>query len=601
MTLGVPAALWGLLALPLLVLLYLLRVRRRDHPVSSILLWQRSAPVLAAFRPSRRIERSLLLLLQLVALAAVIVGLAQPGLVGGTVAGRDVVLVLDASLSMRARDVSPTRFERARQEALTLVARLQPGQRAAVVLAAPHPVVLTPLTGDRRAVAAALRGAEPWDAAGDVAGAVTLASVLGSGTDGRIVVWTDAARGPLPPMARVTYQVLGTSGDNVGITQLRVLRETPRSEALVRVDNWGSSATRTPLEVRLDNVLVYRGTLELPAGGTRAVVFPVSGAGVLHAHVVTRDALPEDDDATAVLASTPLPSVLLIGRGNSSLERVLRVLPIARAVETQTIDPSTWTRFDVVILDGVDPGPLPPGNYLSIGIVPPNLPVSASGTVAQPDIATWDREDPVLRFVDLSDVHIDRALSLAPEGGRILVAGQSPLVWEYEGNGVRMLLFGFALEDSDLPRHVAFPILIRNSLAWLGGGIGDVTVGDDVQLPAGSETAGTLVGPDGRRTDLHPTAGAFVLPPITRAGLYRFSTAAGTRTFAAAIGSAATAGIIRPGPAPEGAMAPQGSLLARGPGTVLVRVPLWPWLLLAGVIALVGEWALATRRHRGDV
>ena len=39
MTLGVPGALWGLLAIPFMVLLYLLRVRRREQFVSSVLLW----------------------------------------------------------------------------------------------------------------------------------------------------------------------------------------------------------------------------------------------------------------------------------------------------------------------------------------------------------------------------------------------------------------------------------------------------------------------------------------------------------------------------------------------------------------------------------
>jgi len=594
-TLGAPAALWGLAALPLLVVLYLLRVRRRDQPVSSILLWQRSAPALAAFRPSRRIERSLLLALQLFALAAMVVGLARPAVLGRAVAGRDVVLVLDASLSMRARDVAPTRFERARAEALAVARRLEPGQRAAVILAAPHPVVLASLTTDRGTVAAALRHAEPWDAAGDVDAAVTLAGAMaGSAADSRVFVWTDAARGAPPAAAGVIYHVLGTAADNAGIVAFRVLTDAVRPEALVRVANWSRGVRRIPLDVHLGDATVYHATLAVPAGGTATAVFPVRDAGVLHAHIVTHDVLPEDDDATALVASSPLGSVLLVGRGNPPLERALRVLPVARAVETATVDPAAWSAFDVVILDRIDPGPLPPGNYLVIGAVPPNLPATASGVAARPEIAAWDRQDPVLRFVDLRDVRIDRALQLAVEGGRVLVAGATPLVWEYTGRGVRAIVLGFALGDSDLPQHAAFPILIRNMLAWLSGAVDHVTIGDEVQVPAGAATAGSLTDPLGRRVDVRATDGAFVLPPFTRAGLYRFSTAAGTRTFAAEIG-APHAGMIRPGRAPA-------PLSAAGPaaGTVLVHVPLWPWLLLVGIAALLGEWALATRRRGGD-
>src|SRR5574341_2101232 len=76
--LAVPAALWGLLVLPLIVLLYMLRTRRLDLPVSSLMLWQRARKDLAARRPVRRFERSLLLLLQLLAASLLIFALARP-------------------------------------------------------------------------------------------------------------------------------------------------------------------------------------------------------------------------------------------------------------------------------------------------------------------------------------------------------------------------------------------------------------------------------------------------------------------------------------------------------------------------------------------
>ncbi len=600
MTFGAPAALWGLLALPLFVLLYLLRVRRREQSVSSILLWRRSAPSLAASRPSRRIERSLLLLLQLLAVACLVVGLARPAVIGRGVAGRDIVLVLDGSLSMQARDVAPTRFDRARAEALEVVSRLAPGQRAAVVLAAPHPLLLAALTDDRRALAGALRAAAPWDAQGDVAAAVTLGAAQQSSPGGQVLVWTDGARGALPSVAGVTYRIVGTSDDNVAIAEFRVLRDADGVRALVRVANDGGAARQVPLEVRLGDVVVYRRTVTVTPGDTWTTVFPVAGAGVLRARLDVHDLLPADDQATAVIDPTPLPSVLLVSRGSPYLEGMLRVLPVARAAETATVSPATWSRFGIVILDRVDVGTLPPGNYLAIGTVPSGLPVSASGVVSHPTVAAWDRDDPVLRFVDLSSVRIDRALALAPEGGRVLAEGAVPLVWAYDGGGVRIVILGFALEDSDLPLHVAFPILVQNSLAWLGGAIADARVGDDVEVPAGAAPAATLTDPGGGRAALRPVDGVFVLPPLVHAGLYRLSVPGGAdRVFAAQIG-APQASVIRPGPAPAGTSAAPVQGPAGVPQTVLVRVPLWPWLVAAAVAAVLAEWALATRRAGGD-
>lgn len=326
----------------------------------------------------------------------------------------------------------------------------------------------------------------------------------------------------------------------------------------------------------------------------------MAGAGVLRARLDVRDMLPEDDQATAVIDAAPLPAVLLVSRGNPYLEGMLRVLPVARAAETATVAPATWGRFGIVILDRVDIDALPPGNYLAIGTVPPGLPVSATGVVSHPTVASWDRDDPVLRFVDLSDVRVDRALTLAPEGGRVLASGPAPLLWAYDGGGVRIVMLAFALEDSDLPLHVAFPILMQNSLAWLGGAIADTRVGDDVQVPAGTASAATLTEPGGGHTALRPVDGVFVLPPLTRAGLYRLSVVGGAdRVFAAERGAPA-ASVIRPGGAPAGTAAAPVSGPAGVSDTALVRISLWPWLVVAALCAALGEWALATRRAGGD-
>ena len=603
MSFGTPAALWALLAVPVLVVLYLLRVRRREYVVSSVLLWVRSQPSWAAFRPSRRIERSLLLLLQIVAAAGLAAALAQPALLGWTAGSGDVVLVLDGSMSMRARDVPPTRFDRARAEARDVLARLGPGHRAALVLAAAHPLVLVPPTADRGRLEAALAQAQPWDVAGDVRGAVDLAAQLVPGGRGRILVWTDAARSSVPAFPNVTARVLGTADDNTGLVALRVLRDGETVQALVRITNFGRAAVRAPLRVTRDGAAVYGTTLALAAGETRTVVFPVSapqtGAGVLRAQLDVRDALPDDKTAEALLAPAPLPSVLLVGPDDPPLERLLRVAPVSRAEVTRETDPAAWRGYDVVILDRVTTGAVPPGRYLAIGTVPPNLPANPSGVVDAPDIATWDRRDPVLRFVDFGDVHVRRALRLAPESGHVLAAGPSPLLWAYEGRGLRAIVLAFGLADSDLPQHVAFPVLVVNSLAWLGGDAGGLQAGQTLEVPAAGSDRAVLLRPDGTRIGVPARDGVFSFA-LPRAGVYRLMTPAGERAVSVSVGSEA-AGLIAPGGACGAGESCAGGAASQSPvQRVLARLALWPWLVLGAVAVALGEWALATRRHGGD-
>src|SRR5215469_8287927 len=70
---------WFLLAVPI-VLLYLLRKKRQRLIVPSTLLWRRAIEEIEATVPFKRLRRNLLLLLQLLVLAAIVLALARPAL-----------------------------------------------------------------------------------------------------------------------------------------------------------------------------------------------------------------------------------------------------------------------------------------------------------------------------------------------------------------------------------------------------------------------------------------------------------------------------------------------------------------------------------------
>lgn len=107
-----------------------------------------------SLRPGLSLARDGALLL---ALAAIGLALLGPRIGEKTVltpaSGVDLVLLLDASRSMDAADVPPSRLARARRTAKDLLARLRPGDRAALATFASRGVLLTPLTPDHAALA----------------------------------------------------------------------------------------------------------------------------------------------------------------------------------------------------------------------------------------------------------------------------------------------------------------------------------------------------------------------------------------------------------------------------------------------------------------
>src|SRR5215218_5375782 len=84
---------------------YLLKPSRPSRRISSTLLWMAAYHELQARRPWRRVPPSVLLLLQILALAAIVLALARPYVLSSEATGPDAIVLLDVSASMQATDV----------------------------------------------------------------------------------------------------------------------------------------------------------------------------------------------------------------------------------------------------------------------------------------------------------------------------------------------------------------------------------------------------------------------------------------------------------------------------------------------------------------
>ena len=109
-----PLALLGLLFVPVVLAMYLLKLRRDEQVVPSTLLWQKLLTDVEANAPWQTLRRSLLLLLQLLLVALLAILAARPFLERPAGLAGDVVVVIDTSASMGATDVPPDRLTEAK-------------------------------------------------------------------------------------------------------------------------------------------------------------------------------------------------------------------------------------------------------------------------------------------------------------------------------------------------------------------------------------------------------------------------------------------------------------------------------------------------------
>jgi len=332
-----------------------------------------------------------------------------------------------------------------------------------------------------------------------------------------------------------------------------------------------------------DQVLLNR-TVEVPAGATVAVPVRVAAAeGLLRAHITPHDPLAVDDTGYAVIDSRPL-RVRVVGEPDRALGEALRAIG-ASVLPRVTPDAQVMAASDIVVLNRTPPIELPPGNYLLVGATATNLPLTVEGTVRTPQVLRWSRIHPVMRYVDLGDLTIASALALRPRGGEILAEGEVPLIWAYDGAGIRAIVLGFGLPESDLPLQIAFPIFLSNALAWLSGTGGAFEAGDPLVVPAGPHPDAVLIDPAGNPTVLRARDGEFVVPALERAGIYTLRLGDHTQRFA-----------VNPAPA-ESEIAPiRPASSAPGPSDRVERpVDLARILLGAALMLLMLEWALWLR------
>ncbi len=271
---------------PPLVALYFLKLKRREQPIPSTLLWKRAVQDLHVNSPFQRLRRNLLLLLQLLVLLLAALALGKPILEAQQTHEGTVVLLIDQSASMNVpEEDGRTRLETAKQQAKRVIDNMMDGAQAMVIAFADKAAIISSFDTDKAALKARIDGIEPTESLSTLTEALALAeahatnlvidrSEEGGGvlapdltsaasvvliTDGRV---QDADQVVSQRFKTDSMEILNVAGrtDNVGIVAMEARRhyEQPgQVEVFAEVRNFGEEPVRN-----LDVVLYLEGELE---------------------------------------------------------------------------------------------------------------------------------------------------------------------------------------------------------------------------------------------------------------------------------------------------------------------------------------------------
>ncbi|MBI4564335.1 MAG: BatA domain-containing protein [Planctomycetes bacterium] len=424
MNLLYPHALWALASVAFLVLLSLWRQQPRRVVVSSVRVWEsvpdRAPPIRALNRP----RLSVLLLLQALAVAALVGAMAGPGILHRRTAPRRLAVVWDLSASMAPR------LKAARSE----LRKLDPVDQI---------ILYTTPSLERYEGLAIIEGLKAEDRSGDPRIALDLAAA-----EAPTVIWLSDRRTSwtAPEGVRLLEVLVGGPIRNVGITDAHVasdhlfLRLSEPAEVEVNVD--GRSVT-------------------LPEAATHLVEVSESATKIVAA--LAPDEYPADDRVVLERDAEHI-DVAMEGRADDAVRQALEAHPRTRWIHQG--------RPDVLV---------------SVGAAPASpATITVLVDAADADVARWFAprhisvaDDVLMRGVRAEEVVLLETGELRGAWERtLLFADGVPVAGVRRGGKEIVLATRFG--SSGWPRHPSFPIFWKNvvdlagsSGAWRASGLLD--------------------------------------------------------------------------------------------------------------------------------
>ena len=587
-----PGAFLGLLALPLLLIPYLVRRKPRRVVFSSILLFIESGsrPIT---RPFGRINLPPLFFLQLLLLALLIFAVSEPVF---SVRPTSVAVILDNSASMQARENGASRLARAQERIAGVLGELGTATAVDLYTTTPRLTKLNPTPVSPLGARGAIRNIPAYDL-GDppIDYDQALAQLAREQKYQRVYLVTDhPATGQ---SATVRVLSVGQPQGNLAIISFDLQRTSllnSRMHASATVANFSSRDEKFQVHLKYDGAVLMSRNVTLPADQRATISFDgFAERPSYEIEIDAQDALALDNRRYAVapvsrnlrvLAVTPRPPAA------ATLKNI-------HGVSVDTISPAEYGKVDrigygVEIFHYAAPAELPENPALFI--LPPDSSslVDLGQPVSQAAVSSWREPHQLTRYVNFNLLRPAYARPLRPQvpGQMILEGPNGLLAFAVEQRGLRYLVLGFDplpyLGRENLPMSV----FTLNVLDWFleSGGARNQATGEPIPLGSGGGDA--LINPAGER--LTPAAGAASFSETYRQGIYRRVKGAASDSFARNFDDLGESDLRS-----SAAITIRGSGAATGTSSVLFSF--WPYLLLASLVLLAIEWFVWPRSAAG--
>lgn len=607
-----PAGLLFSIFIAALIFLYFWERSRQRYDVPSLLFWE---AVPEAVVQRRRFQPDALFWLQLAALAALILAVANPYRVESSAddVSQRMLLVFDLSASMQAREADTDRFGMARAEALRVIAGAPPQTRFAVIGAGRHTFVEDEFDDDRDAVARFIGAMEPFDVAARIEPALMLARQMGARSDTatEVHVFTDLDRSSVDERLRegMHWWPFGRADDNLAIVALEpshpILTPGKRADVHVTVRNFGNRERHGSLTLSIDGRSAGVELFTAPPGTELGFLFAgITGTGVVEARLNDDDALWVDNRRYGWIPPARERRITVSSPDPAMFGALTRIGAAAGFSVVTEADAPSGDVSDINVWHRSVPNRMPDGPTL---LIAPEVEIESLqplDTFDDAEVVDWRPEHPALRDLDLGGLPRFGGIRAGrpPAWGDVVVTGLSggreiPLVVAGRFGDYPVAIVAADLAASGILATDQEPtlLLLLNLFEWLIGAAEQSPItetGQTIDLSGGEPSPIDIVDPRGRRFAVSAEGAAAL--DLDRAGRYAIERDGRESGWLLAnFASAAESDIGRVPTAPFRAEAQRQSTRHATSGSGGARNLLY----VVACCLLIAEWMRATRTY----
>ena len=480
MTFLQPLGLLGLIGIPIVILIYILRSKYTEQTITSTYIWELSEKFLKRKNPLSGLTGLISLILQILIVTAVSLSIAKPifTLPG---AAYDYCFVLDASGSMNIEQGKTTRFEVAKDEIVDLIKDAKDGSSFTLLCVADESIMTFQGITDKKYAIELVKDVEPEAVAVDTMKSLNTAQAYFTEHPSSLMyLVTDKS---FDTAANIEVITVTDNATNYAITDVQYSHSGGKLTVGANIISYGGDAN---ISVRLsvDGEAKNEGAIAVKDGELTPIKIEctVPRFSSFKVEILDSDAYGADNSITTYnLDSDKTYSTLIVSETGFFFEAVLDALLDS---EVTVISPEKYEKgidevYGLYIFDSYEPPVLPNG---AVWLVNPDTSIKDSGFNVKGKVSLTE-SDVIKKSASTSTMV--RKLLEGIEGGEIYIKNyvkysgmylnfhtlftydSNPMIFAgANGLGNRQVVFAFDVHESDIALSTDFVMLIGNLVEY---------------------------------------------------------------------------------------------------------------------------------------